>query len=484
MSILFHSVETTHSHLTSSMVSGMVSSDHSTSFSGADSDLRSVSPVEAGFHRRQFLLTTLVYSTSRAMLDVGLLYAPTALEESTGNAANAAFFGSTISSCLFLSSAIYGVLGFKWAFSLGSVLCFVYVGFLGIAAEMCTSFDREGACLAAFEFQLPVALASSIAGGTGFSVLCLTHGAFLATSCDRLSSVQVRPPSLVNQQLAGESVIFHVVLNVLCNAGVFAALAWAVAPVASVFELYIFIGIVAVPLWAVLVGEISVPLHEEVRSQFHTIKTVVSLWREPKLWLLQPLVMARGFGFAVFGGHITRHILVENTNASFLSLFGVGILACCALLTRTCVTASGKVGRSPILVCFVASTTAMGLLLVLRSREVMGLSQFGAALLCLHVTALSAYDSAARGIFLCHFSSNRLFGAIMNMIIFSSGATCVGFALCSAGKSQFAVVAMLVFAVHTIPCFAFASVQSREVAVSEVRKLHETPSTHSVRSTA
>jgi len=475
MSILFHSVETTSSHLTSTMNSGTVSSDHSTSFSGTDSDIQSASPSEAGFHRRQFLLTTLVFCTSRAMLDVGLLYAPTALEESTGNAANAAFFGSTMSSSLFLSSAIYSVLGFKWAFSLGSVLCFVYVGFLGIAAEMCTSFDPEGACLAASESQLLVALASSIAGGTGFSVLCLTHGAFLVTSCDRLSSVQVRPPSLVNEQLAGQSVIFHVVLNVLCNGGVFAALAWADAPVASVFELYIFIGIVAVPLWAVLVGEISVPSHEEVGSQFNTIKAVVSLWHQPKWWLLQPMVMARGFGMAVFGGYITRNILVENTKASFLSLFGGGILACCALLTRTCVTTSGKVGKSPILVCSVASTIAMGLLLVLRNREVMGMSQFGAALVCLHVAALSAYDGAARGIFLHHFPSNRSFGAIMNMIIINSGATCVGFALCSAGKSKFAVVAMLVCAVHTIPCFAFASVQRREVAVSEVRKLQETP---------
>lgn len=413
-------------------------------------------PDEARRCRREFYIMCTTFSVNHATVTTPILYASSVLTNSAGQGGNAVLYGATLVSSLFLANLLFAVLGAKKGLSISMLLYTIYVFLFALSASMCAKRNSEGACLEGDSLQLPIVVIGSIVGGLGAGLLWTCQGAFFSLVCERVASAEGKEAQAVTAELAGT--FGFVFLGLECTVRATATLLHSYANLSFAGTFYIF---AALAFAANVTFQLcSTNLQREggpkVGNVCQKVLAAVSLWKDPKIWVLQATNITFGFAAAWNGGYVGRNIFSKALNSGFIGFAGALLSGLAAILAKVFAPLSQNYGKGPIIAVGAAAFLCLGIF----SKWVGTPAEWGWGVLIFYGfmgVGRAVYESTNKAIFADFFPGDKSPGAFANVFVFGTAASTAAFVLGAEERSEAELYLLLIFAVLTIPGFLVAT---------------------------
>ncbi|CAE7544317.1 Unc93a [Symbiodinium natans] len=415
---------------------------------------------EARMCRREFSVMSWTFAINHATVTTPILYASSVLTNSTGQAGNAMLYGATLVCSLFFSAVVFSLIGAKKGLSLSMGLYAVYVGLFALAASMCAEKNaKTGSCMEGEQTQLPTMLLGSLIGGIGAGILWTCQGAFFSSVCERVAKAEGKEAPAVTAELAGSFALVFLAMESLVRASATILTKYAKLDYSVVF--YIFSGLAVASTIAFMVLATNFGKPAQRGSVFAKVLSAVSLWSDPKTWVLQCTNLTFGFAAAWLGGYIGRNILTPALSSDFIGFAGAMLSALASVLSKVFGVTAAKTGKGPVVALGATSFLLLGVL----SRFVGHPADWGWGVLVFYIlmgVGRAVYESTNKAIFADFFPGEASAGAFANVFVFGTGASTAAFILGATQQDGAEVYLLISFAALTIPGYMAASLIRRK----------------------
>lgn len=422
---------------------------------GGGSLLRQPNLNDAKHFRREFLLMSVTFGLNHATVTTPIIFASSVLTDSAGQGGNAVLYGACLICSLFFSNILYGVMGAKNGLSLSMFLYSVYVFLFALSSSLCETRDSKGACLEGQSLQLPIALLAAFIGGLGAGLLWTCQGAFFTTVAEKLAEAEVRERPEVTAELSGTFAFIFLGLECIIRASTTILHKYIGLSYPITFYIYAALATLATAVFMVFATNVQSQTPPAKGSVCGKVLVAVSLWRDPKLWLLQTTNITFGFAAAWLGGYVGREILTKAVSSAFIGFAGALLSGLAAVLSKVLGLVAAKAGKGPVLLLGAAAFLCLGIF----SRFVGTPSEWGYGALVFYVfmgIGRAVYESTNKAIFADLFPGAKSPAAFANVFVFGTGASTVAFVLGAVGNDTPELYLLLSFAALTVPCYVIA----------------------------
>eukprot|EP00928_Gymnodinium_smaydae_P078732 TRINITY_DN62821_c0_g1_i1.p1 TRINITY_DN62821_c0_g1~~TRINITY_DN62821_c0_g1_i1.p1 ORF type:complete len:463 (-),score=42.16 TRINITY_DN62821_c0_g1_i1:196-1518(-) len=422
----------------------------------ASASLRAPDSSDAALCRREFLLLCVTFGLNHATVTTPILFASSVLTNDVGQGSNAVLYGTTLVFSLFFANLVLSYTGPRNGLALSMIAYSTYVFLFAVSASLCAHRDDNGACIEGHPLQFPASVVGAFIGGCGAGLLWTCQGAFFALVCERLAAAEATGKQVVTAELSGTWGLIFLAFECAIRALTTVLTKYVGLHFDVVF--YIYAGLAA--LAALVFASWSTDLQKggaDTRSSICAkLTAATTLWRDPKLWLLQPTNITFGFAAAWLGGYVSRNILSQALNLGFLGFAGAMLSGLAAILSKVCGLVSERIGKGPV----VAIGAIAFLMLGICSKFVGEPSTWGWGVLVFYMfmgIGRAVYESTNKAIFADMFPGAKSAGAFANVFVFNSGASTVAFILGATGTELPELYLLLFFGIVTVPGYALAS---------------------------
>jgi hypothetical protein len=193
----------------------------------------------------------------------------------------------------------------------------------------------------------------------------------------------------------------------------------------------------------------------------------ITLWRDPKLWLLQFTNLTFGFGAAWNASYVGPNFVSLALNSDYIGFMGAVISLIGGFGSKLLGCVAARTGKPIIILVGSLAFLAIGVLSKLLGDG----SGMGLTVLIFPVlmgTGRAVYESTNKGVFLDFYPSPELHpGVFGNVMMFGTLSSTIVFILNSLGADQAVIYLLIVFATCTFPGISIAScVKANEVAAT------------------
>lgn len=428
-------------------------------------------------YRKEFYIMSFAFGLNHATVTTPILFAASVLTEQNGNLSNAVLYGSTLICSLFFANLLYAILGSKRGLVISMALYTVYVAMFAYSASQCKTLNDKGRCIEAEPLQLPVVSLGAFIGGIGAGLLWTCQGAFYSMVCEKLAAAEGRPQSEVTAELAGTFALIF--LGWECTARACTTLLtgkdYLHLSYMAAFLILAGAALVATVFFATFATNLQPSTSAERGSVCDKVLKAVSLWSDPKLWLLQTTNITFGFAAAWLGGYVGPKILSQALNSSFLGFAGAMLSGLAAILSKAFAPLAATIGKGPVLTIGAGAFLCLGIF----SRWVGEPTQWGWGACVFYIfmgVGRAVYESTNKAIFADFFPGEKSPAAFANVFVFGTAASCAAFILgamdttkVSSGLSveqSVELYVLLGFAALTLPSFFIASLLRKRAANS------------------
>lgn len=414
-------------------------------------------PAESKRYKKEFYIMCIAFGLNHATVTTPIQFATSVLTAQNGNASNAALYGSTLLSSLFLSNLLYAILGAKKGLSLSMLAYAVYVAFFAFASSMCKDKDPKGGCIEADDLQLPIACLGGLIGGLGAGLLWTCQGAFYALVCEKLATAEARPKAEITAEYAGNFAIIFLGFECAIRAATTFVTGGEFLHLS--FEVAFYIWSAAAFLATIFFWTCSTNLQPAVEvargSVFDKLLAAVHLWNDPKLWLLQFTNVTFGFGAAWLAGYVNPNILKPALNATFIGFAGAGLSGLAAILSPILGKLAANIGKGPIITLGAAAFLCLGIF----SKFVGNPATWGYGATIFYAfmgIGRAVYESTNKAVIADFFPGEKSPGAFANAFVFGTSSSLAVFLLSTFHYPEPEVYLLILFAVLTLPGFLLA----------------------------
>eukprot|EP00928_Gymnodinium_smaydae_P030061 TRINITY_DN22454_c1_g2_i5.p1 TRINITY_DN22454_c1_g2~~TRINITY_DN22454_c1_g2_i5.p1 ORF type:complete len:429 (-),score=40.01 TRINITY_DN22454_c1_g2_i5:121-1407(-) len=381
--------------------------------------MASASTVNDGLSeaRRDYRWVSVWFSIGHGCVTTPLVFATSALGDSIGSIGNSALYAATLFCGLCISVKATSVLGIQKALGFGMLLYVVYVvAFVGAVAAFNAGNQQAASILY---------VAGSVCGGLGAGLLWTSQGGYLARCAAMMALIQdgLRPQD-ASTELASSFGFWFLAFEVACKLG-FAGLQELGLGITSAASLFAVLSAVS----ALFLGLTArVPSERDTnKSSESKFLATVSLWSNPRIWLISFTSVTFGFSAAYLNGYVTAHLATKVLGESSLGALSALTCATGAAFVKVFdlfTTSIGKVG-------IVAIGTASMALLALLSQltPLTDMASIIVVLFVLQGAGRAVYEAVNRSLYADHFKGEDTEGAFANMFFQMSVSSIVGYAL-------------------------------------------------------
>jgi MFS family permease len=431
------------------------------------------SQASASAYKKEYLLLALTFGLNHATVTTPILFASSVLTNAAGQGANAVLYGVCLLSSLFFASPLLSILGPKRGLSLSMLLYSLYVLTFAYSASLCTQ-RKDKACVAAEAAQMPIVLMGAVIGGFGAGLLWTCQGAFSTEVCEKIATAENKALSEVTSQVNGMwGLIF------LANECAVRALTTALnVYIGFSFEITFYIWGVTASLAAMVftLGASDLRKEQDVSSAstipmlVRTMRgfdakvlSVIRLWKDPKMWLLQCTTITFSFAAAWLGGYVGRNILSQALDASFIGFAGALVSGLGAVLSAVFGKVAAKVGKVPVVCVGSLAFLALAICSKWLGPKTPADWQWGALIFYAFMgTGRAVYESTNRAVMSDFFpGATKSAAAFANVFVFNGACSCLAFILGATNTDLPELYLLLAFGALTTPCLLLAYVLQR-----------------------
>jgi len=446
--------------------------------------------AEAKRYRSEFWIMAVAFGCNHATVTTPLQFATSVLTKQVGYASNLSLYFGTFLCSLFFANVMFAKLGSKNGLSLAMSLYTVYSGTFGLAIFLCPDKTATGTCIegSATGAMWFVAIFGGTVGGIGAGLLWTCQGAFYSLVCEKIAVLENRSKDEVTAEFGGTfGLIFlsfeagvRAMTSVLTGpAGIGLGLQEWIA-----FAIWTLAALISTIGFHVSSTDLTPPETQSGGGITDKLMAAVSLWKDPKLWLLQVTNITFGFAAAYNGGYVNSNItsvaLKKQGGATFLGYGGAVLSLLAAVLAKVAGPVAAKVGKGPVVA---AGSVAFMLIAILSYVMRSDPEAYGFSVLIFFVLmgmGRAVYESTNKAIFADFFPGPKAPGAFANVFVFGTLASVITYGLgLAAGSDQDApeytvmFVCLLFFAAVTLPCYLVAGRMKK--AEDEMAVLHGQP---------
>jgi len=312
-----------------------------------------------------------------------------------------------------------------------------------------------------------LAVGGGVLGGVGAGSLWTAQGAFFGAICEQISEATGEPLGSVTGQLSstfamvflGQECLWKVLFTVLSK---YAEIHY--------FPLFLIYGTLAA------VATVGMFLANDARPRVSAASqpicakalAALSLWSDPKIWLLSGNNFTFGFCAAYLNGYVNSTFTSQALDPSFLGFLGAIVALIATISSKLYAFAAEKMGtKVPIIT--LGSSCFLGIALlsfftvpvcVGRSEPTQGPGCWGWGMVVFYVLqglGRGVYESTNKAIFADFFPGDKSVGAFANCILQNTGSSTIGFVMGLAGVGKRDVWPLIVGAVLTVPMLVLAT---------------------------
>lgn len=412
--------------------------------------------------RNSFYMMGICFGLNHAAVTTPVSYASALLGNDVGQASNATLYGVCMLSALFVGPLLGGTLGPKWTMLFGMVCYCAYTILFAVAS----SVDQGSPPAWSF------AVGGSFVGGIGAGTLWVGQGGFFAAICQQLSEAAGVEKEQVTSELASIFAVFY--LGQECFWKVLFTILQKYIGMTNLqgFGLY---GILALAATLVLafVQDYRTSNAQARPGICAKASAAVSLWSDPKIWLISGNNIAFGFAAAYLNGYINGHWQEEALGSGdLIGFLGAIICLIATISSKFYGWLSSKLNsKMPIVLfgslCFIL----IGVLSFISAPNGKGPGGWGWGILIfyiLHGLGRGVYESTNKGVFADTFPGERGMAAFANAMMQNTFSSTVGFVLGVVKFEEIEVYILLLFAIITVPGLYLAKrMQEKEKKTSD-----------------
>lgn len=430
-------------------------------------------PAEASRLKKQFYIMAFCFAINHATVTTPLQYSSSLLTTEIGNLSNSVLYGMTLICSLFFANVIYAVLGGKKGLAISMALYAVYVLCFAMAINSCQK-ETDTTIIECNADAEPLAIGGAVIGGFGAGLLWTCQGAFYSMVCGKLAIAEDRPLAEATANLGG--VFALIFLGGECTVRAMTSVLTGAASDSlkiSEFQTFLIWAAFAVgsgTFFAVFAEDLQPPTPAARGGITDKLLAAVSLWKDPKLWLLQFTNITFGFAVAWIGGYVAPNILKKTLGTSFIGFAGAMLSGTAAILSRVFAPIAVRIGKGPILALGAVAFVCIALLSkfavgdAIKGKDGQKVidykpSPWGDGVVLFYVLmgiGRAVYESTNKAIVADIFPGDKAPGAFANVFVFGTAASTFAFALASQKINQPFYYLLIVFAAITVPGYMLA----------------------------
>jgi len=433
-----------------------------------------VDPQRARHWNRTFLVMCLAFGVNHATVTTPIGYASSLLGNKVGNICNALLYASCMLSALFLGPIVGSFRGPKLGLLFGMSCYVIYV----LCFAISLFFDKESTG------QSTVAIIGAIIGGVGAGTLWTAQGAFFANTCQHLAEALGEEPASVTNRLASTFAIWYLGLEMAFKASFTALTQFGGMSNGTGFAVYAVLAFLATV--CIAVGNDAPPMQTPARASFcGKALGALSMWTDPKIWLISGSNIAFGFSAAYLAGYINANWLqtaiTKATGDAELAQNLIGFLGALICLIATisskifqCLNARFG-SKIPVValgsLCFIA----IGVLSFIKAPHGEGPGGWGWGIVVFYLLqgmARGVYESTNKSVFADTYSGPKATGAFANAMLQNTASSTIGFLMGVANVDTYEAYPLLIFAALTVPMLVLAErIKGTEEARLQAQKV-------------
>jgi len=410
--------------------------------------------------RRTFYVMSICFGLNHAAVTLPVGYASSVLGATVGEAANANLYGVCMLASLFVGPLAASSFGPKWSLVFGMLFYCAYVTIFAIATYFPKN-SMEGWALA---------IGGSALGGIGAGTLWTGQGAFFSVICERLAEASCRPLQAVTSELSASFALFY--LGEEC----FWKVMFTILQMCGLSDIACFLLYGALAGVATIVLAFSNDARPRIPPPSAGMCTkacaAVTLWSDPKIWLISGNNIAFGFCAGYLNGYINGTWLKQAiNNTSFIGMLGALVCLVATASSKVYGLVSARMGtKIPILLLGSLCFILIGLLSFITYPGGKGPGGWGWGIVVFYVLqgmGRGVYESTNKGVFGDIFPGEQGVGAFANCMMQNTLAGTVSFAMGSVGANFGQVWIVLIFSVISVPGLLLAQAMQRRKAATE-----------------
>jgi hypothetical protein len=314
-----------------------------------------------------------------------------------------------------------------------------------------------------------VAILGSIIGGVGAGTLWTAQGAFFANTCQHLAEALGEEPASVTNRLASTFAVWYLGLEMAFKASFTALTQFGGMSNGTGFAIYAVLASLATVGMAF--ANDAPPTRTPARGSFCAKALgALSMWTDPKIWLISGSNIAFGFSAAYLAGYINANWLqTAITGATGDAQLAQNLIGFLGALICLIATISSKIfqclnarlgSKIPVVavgsLCFIA----IGVLSFIQAPHGDGPGGWGWGIVVFYLLqgmARGVYESTNKSVFADFYSGPKATGAFANAMLQNTAASTIGFLMGVAKADMYEAYPLLVFAALTVPMLVFAA---------------------------
>jgi len=425
----------------------------------ADEDVRTEQ-----VYRRTFFVMCACFGLNHAAVTTPVGYATTLLGSDVGNASNATLYGVCMISSLFFGPLFTGALGPKNALVFGMILYVIYVFCFAVATNFTETIEGE---VSAQTPAWALGVGGAVIGGVGAGSLWTAQGAFFGAICDQISNATGTPLQSLTAQLASTFAMFY--LGQECF---WKALFTVLSKYAELSNLLLFViyGVLALIATVVMfLAEDAKPKTAAARGPLcGRAAAALTLWSDPKIWLLSGSNVTFGFSAAYLAGYINANWESKALNPDFIGFLGAVICLIATISSKVYAVAAERMGtKLPIVVLGSLCFFAIALLSFVTAPNGEGPGGWGWGIMVFYILqgmGRGVYESTNKGIFADFFPGEKSVGAFANCMMQNTASSTIGFSMGLAHVDKQEVWILLIGSLVTVPGLLLATMMKQKQA--------------------
>jgi len=388
------------------------------------------------------------FAVNHACATAPIVYATSILDSQVGYAGNAVLYLCSMISALLVAVLAVDITGLRGGLVLGMSLYSVYVA----------SFTASALLTQSVALQWALFIFGSACDGFGAGILWTAEGGYMALSATAISELTGEKREAVTGSLAGQFAFYYLILEVVVKL-LFSFLQNLGLQVWQIGLLYTSVSCLATFMMTSIDNlglQVNGKKDEQVekKSTFAKLFAAVSLWGDPKIWLLSPTNITFGFSAAYLNGYFNSHFATAELGAKSIgTLTSVTVLSA-AVLSQAYGVLSKRLGKGIVITVGAMSFLAIPCILLLAPC----CEGWGWKLLMFYVlqgSGRAVYESTNKAVFSDFFVGKDTDGAFANCALQMSVSSATLFFLSSAFDGKLlaklemfsAVITPLVYAI-------------------------------------
>jgi len=296
------------------------------------------------------------------------------------------------------------------------------------------------------------ALTGAAIGGFAAGLLWTAQGAFFGQVCEKIAAAEGRHRAIITGELSSSFAWIYLAWECVAR-----ATTTIMKPYVSVPNIFlIFAGLALVSTVILEVHGKDLPAVMQRRGCCSKVTTVISLWRDPKLWLLQATNITFGFATGWLNGYVASHILGKTVHVAYIGFAGAVLSGVAAILAKFFGCLAICIGKGPIIFIGSVAFFLIGVLSLGHAGDPKTWGWGTISFYALMGIGRAVYESVNRGVIADVFPGPLSLPAFANTFVFGTLASTVAYILGGVGHTMPEVYCLLLFSVITFPCFAIA----------------------------